>query len=159
MPFDPSIILTNVADGSSWSSVWTDSLQGKRSFTIAKTWDGNSLLANETVQLDISINANNNTMSLTVRAPWYYDALPNADYGPYSNLSKHEVVHFFLLNDKNESLEIQYGPYVIKTFYTKFIFLFSCAASFASIYFSSGTATICWCLDHIGMNLRIPEDS
>lgn len=106
MPFNRSIILTN--DVASLSSVWMDSLEGRRSFTIANTWDGSVLLAEENVQLDISIQ--NSNMILKVDAPFYNDPAPTASPGPYPSLSNYEVVHFFLLNGENEYLEVQLGP-------------------------------------------------
>ena len=106
-PFDRTIILTE--DVSKLSTVWTDSLEGIRSFTIESTWNGSPIPVADNVQLHIS-NQNNQSLILKIEAPFYNDPAPPTEAGPLRNVTDYEVIHLFLLNEDGEYLQVSFGP-------------------------------------------------
>jgi len=91
------------------SIVWTDSLEGIRSFTIASTWNGSPIQVADNVQLHIN-NQNNQSLILKIEAPFYNDPAPPSEAGPLRNVTDYEVVHLFLLNEDEEYLQVSIGP-------------------------------------------------
>ena len=84
-------------------------------WTIAQTWDGQSVAADEHVLCTLR----NDGLALhwTIDAPWFGDAPPvDADGQPLppgstARLWEHEVVELMLLGDDDRYLELEVGPY------------------------------------------------
>ncbi|XP_046655409.1 uncharacterized protein LOC124348996 isoform X2 [Daphnia pulicaria] len=110
-PFDRTVLFTEHFEA--MSSVWTDALQGIRSFQIATSWKGKELLSNETVDLHVQLDASLTNLILNVSAPFYNDPAPEkTNGGPFADLYKYEVVHLYLLGYPDlKYLEIELGPW------------------------------------------------
>ncbi len=96
-------------DVNTFSTIWTDSLDGIRSFTIKSRWNGSPLPASDNIQLYIDNNANE-SLILWIEAPFYNDPAPPVTPGPIDSFIDFEVVHLFLLNQNNLYLQISIGP-------------------------------------------------
>ncbi|XP_032794729.2 uncharacterized protein LOC116931257 [Daphnia magna] len=110
-PFDVTVLPAEQTG--STSSVWSDAIQGIRSFKIASSWNGKALSPSESVDLHIQLDASSRNLVLNVSAPFYDDRAPEeANGGPFADLYNYEVVHLYLLSYPDfKYVEIELGPW------------------------------------------------
>ncbi|XP_013092916.2 UPF0462 protein C4orf33 homolog isoform X1 [Biomphalaria glabrata] len=88
---------------------WT--ADGFRNFAIRTTWNGNCV-KHEPVKISLSPSADGG-MIIKILAPFFNSpGRPNGPAGqPFPGLWDYEVVEAFFLNDKNQYLEVELGPW------------------------------------------------
>ncbi|XP_042233602.1 uncharacterized protein LOC121873859 isoform X3 [Homarus americanus] len=91
------------------SELWEDALQGVFPYNITTTWN-NLPVPNTPVQF--TLQGFQAGVELNVTAPFYNDPAPNGTAGqPFYGLWDYEVVEMFFLNDNDEYLEVELGPW------------------------------------------------
>ncbi|XP_045582812.2 uncharacterized protein [Procambarus clarkii] len=91
------------------SQLWTDSLEGVFRYSITTTWD-DVPLAGQPVQF--TLQGFQAGVEINVTAPFYNDPAPDGPSGqPFYGLWDYEVVEMFFLNDEDEYLEVELGPW------------------------------------------------
>lgn len=88
---------------------WTS--QGYRNFAIRTTWDGNCV-QHEPVKISLAPAADGG-MIIKILAPFFNSpGRPDGPSGqPFPQLWDYEVVEAFFLNDKDQYLEVELGPW------------------------------------------------
>ncbi|CAL4067950.1 unnamed protein product [Meganyctiphanes norvegica] len=90
------------------SEFWQDALQGVYPYSITTDWKG-EILDQEPIK--ISIQGFEAGVELNVSAPFFNDPKPDGPEGPFFGLWDYEVVEMFFLNDNDEYLEVEVGPW------------------------------------------------
>ena len=78
-----------------------------RNLHIVRTWDGEPT---GEPPVNFQIQAENTDLVITMSAKFYNDSPPNGTAGNFWQLWNYEVVELFLLNDRNEYVEMEFGP-------------------------------------------------
>jgi len=90
------------------SQYWQDALQGIFPYSITTDWRGKHL---DQEAIKISIQGFEAGVELNVTAPFFNDPKPDGPPGPFFGLWDYEVVEMFFLNDNDEYLEVEVGPW------------------------------------------------
>ena len=81
-----------------------------KSFRIEKTWDDKPI---DHTPVEITLNKAENNLIIQITAPYFDDPAPeNGKVGEaFFKLWDYEVVEAFFLNDKDQYLELEFGPH------------------------------------------------
>ncbi|KAK4291429.1 hypothetical protein Pmani_035741, partial [Petrolisthes manimaculis] len=107
-PIDLSSLLPNQSQAP-MSQLWQDSLEGMFRYQITTTWDSKPL---SSTPVELTLQGFEAGVELNVTAPFYDDPAPSGTPGkPFYGLWDYEVVEMFFLNDNEEYLEVELGPW------------------------------------------------
>merc|ERR1719150_3565370 len=83
---------------------------GEKKFSIATTWDGQPV-DHESVEL--TLEGDGEDLVIRISAPFFGDPAPEGGKAgeAFFKLWEHEVVEAFFLNDKEQYLELEFGPH------------------------------------------------
>merc|ERR1719308_256423 len=83
---------------------------GRQSYSISNTWDGKPI---DHGPAQLSFHGTDNVVEISITAPYFGDpAPPGGKPGEgYFKLWDYEVVEAFFLNDKEQYLELEFGPH------------------------------------------------
>ncbi|XP_068227156.1 uncharacterized protein [Palaemon carinicauda] len=92
------------------SELWADSMEGVFRYKIQTNWNGVPV---DHPQAEITLQGFTAGVEMNVSAPFFNDpAPPGGEPGkPYYGLWDYEVVEMFFLNDNDEYLEVELGPW------------------------------------------------
>ncbi|XP_064084860.1 uncharacterized protein LOC135200292 isoform X1 [Macrobrachium nipponense] len=92
------------------SELWSDSIEGVFRYRIQTAWNGAPI---DHAPVEITLQGFTAGVEMNVTAPFFNDPRPpNGREGmPYYGLWEYEVVEMFFLNDKDEYLEVELGPW------------------------------------------------
>ncbi|KAK3853212.1 hypothetical protein Pcinc_040234, partial [Petrolisthes cinctipes] len=107
-PIDLSSLLPTQSQAP-MSQLWQDSLEGLFRYQLTTTWDSKPL---SSTPVELTLQGFEAGVELNVTAPFYDDPAPNGIPGkPFYGLWDYEVVEMFFLNDNEEYLEVELGPW------------------------------------------------
>ncbi|KAK8744164.1 hypothetical protein OTU49_001028, partial [Cherax quadricarinatus] len=107
-PINLTDLLPDQADNTI-SQLWTDALEGVFRYYITTTWD-DVVLTSQPVE--VTLQGFEAGVEMNVTAPFYNDPAPDGPAGqPFYGLWDYEVVEMFFLNDAEEYLEVEVGPW------------------------------------------------
>ena len=97
---------TSTREANIGKPTWTVS----KSFRIEKTWDDKPI---DHTPVEITLNNAENNLIIQITAPYFDDPAPqNGKVGEaFFKLWDYEVVEAFFLNDKDQYLELEFGPH------------------------------------------------
>ncbi|KAK7077657.1 hypothetical protein SK128_025680 [Halocaridina rubra] len=91
------------------SQFWSDSLEGIFRYHIKTKWNSVPV---EHEPVEITLQGFTAGVEMNVTAPFFNDPAPDGKPGePFYKLWDYEVVEMFFLNDKDEYLEVEVGPF------------------------------------------------
>lgn len=102
--------LSQIVEQDSLSLIWVDAMIGRQSYSISNTWDGKPI---DHGPAQLSFRGTANVVEISITAPYFGDPAPpggNPGEG-YFKLWDYEVVEAFFLNDKEQYLELEFGPH------------------------------------------------
>eukprot|EP00092_Neocalanus_flemingeri_P007627 GFUD01008231.1.p1 GENE.GFUD01008231.1~~GFUD01008231.1.p1 ORF type:complete len:1056 (+),score=227.00 GFUD01008231.1:78-3170(+) len=104
------IDLSQIVEQKSLSLVWVDAMIGRQSYSISNTWDGKPI---DHGPAQLSFRGTKDVVEISITAPYFGDpAPPGGKPGEaYFKLWDYEVVEAFFLNDKEQYLELEFGPH------------------------------------------------
>ena len=107
--FQP-VDLSKIVRQDSLSLIWVDAMIGRQSYSISNTWDGKPI---DHGPAQLSFHGTDNVVEISITAPYFGDpAPPGGKPGEgYFKLWDYEVVEAFFLNDKEQYLELEFGPH------------------------------------------------
>ena len=84
----------------------------RQTFTIGLTWDGVKL-EHRAANVSLAPTTGTDEVRISVSAPFYDDPPPPGGLPgqAYFGLWEYEVVEAFFLNDKDQYLEVEFGPH------------------------------------------------
>ena len=84
--------------------------EGRQEFKISGTWDG---LPVDHEPVQINLEGDGGDLIIKIEAPFFGDPAPKGGKPgeAYFELWEHEVVEAFFLNDKEQYLELEFGPH------------------------------------------------
>ena len=102
--------LNQIVEQKSLSLIWVDAMIGRQSYSISNTWDGKPI---DHDPAKISFSGTKDFVEMSINAPYFGDpAPPGGKPGEgYFKLWEYEVVEAFFLNDKEQYLELEFGPH------------------------------------------------
>ena len=92
------------------SSLWSKAMEGEQTYTIGLTWDGRPV---DHAPAQITLKGVGGDLEIKIAAPYFGDPKPEGGKAgeAYWQLWEHEVVEAFFLNDKEQYLELEFGPH------------------------------------------------
>ena len=92
------------------SSLWSKAMEGAQTHTIGLTWDGRPV---DHPPAQITLKGVGGDLEINIAAPYFGDPKPEGGKAgeAYWQLWEHEVVEAFFLNDKEQYLELEFGPH------------------------------------------------
>merc|ERR1719150_3301803 len=81
-----------------------------KSYEIGLTWDGKPV---DHIPAELTLQGNQNVVEITITAPYFDDPAPEGGKPgeAFFKLWEYEVVEAFFLNDKEQYLELEFGPH------------------------------------------------
>ena len=85
-------------------------MEGAQTYTIGLTWDGKPV---DHAPAQITLKGVGGDLEINIAAPYFGDPKPEGGKAgeAYWQLWEHEVVEAFFLNDKEQYLELEFGPH------------------------------------------------
>ena len=92
------------------SGVWREAMEGRQSYSIALTWDGQPI---DHAPAKITMRGVSGDLEISISAPYFGDPAPEGGKPgeTYWQLWEHEVVEAFFLNNQEQYLELEFGPH------------------------------------------------
>ena len=92
------------------SNLWREAMEGRQTYAVGVTWDGQPI---DHPPAKIGLRGDGDSLEITISAPYFGDPAPEGGKPgeAYFKLWDHEVVEAFFLNDKEQYLELEFGPH------------------------------------------------